>query len=112
MPHELSAGVNALSQWARGVLYANPPFILTGAWLQHCREHGLTCVLIAPQWDVGARAAPWWPVLAFSQEPRLLLAQAGTPGVFTTPTGPDGAARAEGPCPWPIWAFLLRPGEL
>jgi hypothetical protein len=110
MPHPASAGVNAFSQHPRRRVYANPPFILIGPWLQHCRELSIDCVVIVPQWDSGDHAAIWWPVLAFSQAPRLLLAPAGTSAVFSCPTGANEAPVLQPPVPWAIWAFHLIPG--
>jgi hypothetical protein len=110
MPHPASAGVNALSQRPRRRTYANAPFILLGPWIQHCRALGIHCIIIVPQWDSGKDAATWWPVLALSQAPRLLLAPAGTAGVFTRPTGLNASAVPQPPTPWAIWAFDLVPG--
>jgi hypothetical protein len=110
MPHPASAGVNAFSQRPRRRVYANPPFLLIGPWLQHCRELGIDCVIIVPQWDSGDYAAIWWPVLAYSQAPRFLLAPVGTSAVFSRPTGVNEAHVLQPPVPWAIWAFHLVPG--
>jgi ribonuclease HI len=104
------AGVNALSQSYRGVVFANPPFLLLACWIQFCEEHGVTCVLIVPQWDTGLTSTSWWPYLWMSSYPRVLVAPSGTPGVFTQPVGRNPRERRpSGPWTSNVWAFRIDP---
>jgi hypothetical protein len=105
-----SAGVNALSQRYTGIVYANPPFALLGAWIHFCELYRVHCVLVVPQWDTGLDSTAWWAYLWMSRYERVLIAPRGTPGVFVRPTFRNPRARAPTD-PWghAVWAFYLNP---
>jgi hypothetical protein len=62
--------------------------------------------MIVPGWYGSIPAAPWWPRLVASASSRVLLAPAGTHGVFSNLQS-DGSWAPAGPVPWDIWVFRL-----
>jgi ribonuclease HI len=106
-PSANSAGVNVFSQPLAGLnIYCNAVFGLILPLLSCFEAQRARVSMIVPGWYGSIPAAPWWPKLVASATSRVLLAPAGTPGVFSNLQS-DGSWAPSGPVPWDIWVFRL-----